>query len=112
MFLGDRAVVAKRGRQPNWEPPTACRETKAELKALKEAQKTWKATSDAHIAWALRDRLRGFLDAYEEAKRERAVVDFQDLVHVVDRFPILGVDADIRRSDLFDIVIAATPSLE
>ena len=39
------------------------------------------AAGEAHLAWALRDRLRGFLDTYEQGKRDRAVVDFQDLAY-------------------------------
>src|SRR5262249_51320081 len=32
------------------------------------------------LAWALRDNLRGFLDAYERAKSQHAVVDYADLL--------------------------------
>ena len=80
VFLRNLWVVAHKGRQTSWNPKEACRDTKAELKAVKEAKEQWKAASDAHLAWALRDRLRGFLEAYEEKKRDRAVVDFQDLL--------------------------------
>ena len=80
VFLRGLSVVAHRGQQANWKPKEACKDTKDELKAVKTAQAEWKAAGDAHLAWALRDRLRGFLDAYEQGKRERAVVDFQDLL--------------------------------
>ncbi len=80
VFLRDLSVQAHRGKQASWRPKEACKDTKAELKAVKDAQAAWKGASDAHLAWALRDRLRDFLAAYEDTKRERAVVDFQDLL--------------------------------
>jgi ATP-dependent exoDNAse (exonuclease V) beta subunit len=73
-------VVAHKGQQGNWKPKEACRDAKAELKALKEAQGIYVTASNADLAWALRDRLRGFLDAYEALKRDRALVDFADLL--------------------------------
>jgi ATP-dependent exoDNAse (exonuclease V) beta subunit len=79
-LLRELDVDANKGRQPNWSPAQACKDTKAGLKSLKDAQTTYRQTSDADLAWALRDTLRGFLDAYEQAKRERAVVDFADLL--------------------------------
>ena len=79
-FLRRLTVVAHRGQQGNWKPKDACKQAKAELKAVKDAQAEWRAASDAHVAWSVRDRLRGFLDAYESAKKEAAVVDFQDLL--------------------------------
>ena len=45
---------------------TPARTSKAELKALKDAQAAYAKASNADLAWALRDRLRGFLDAYED----------------------------------------------
>jgi ATP-dependent helicase/nuclease subunit A len=80
VFLRGLYVLAHKGRQANWSPKEACKETKAELKAVKDEQAAFKEGSDAHLAWALRDRLRSFLEAYEAAKRDRAVVDFQDLL--------------------------------
>ena len=73
-------VNAHSGNQGNWSPKDACKETKTELKAVKQAQESYKKASDADLAWALRDRLRGFLDAYEALKRDRALVDFADLL--------------------------------
>jgi ATP-dependent helicase/nuclease subunit A len=73
-------VVAHKGRQESWKTKEDCKATKAELKAVKEAQAAYLAASNAHLAWALRDRLRGFLAAYEKAKADAAVVDFQDLL--------------------------------
>jgi ATP-dependent helicase/nuclease subunit A len=73
-------VVAHKGQQGNWTPKEACKDTKAELKSLKEAQAAYVVASNADLAWGLRDRLRGFLDAYERAKRARAVVDYADLL--------------------------------
>jgi ATP-dependent helicase/nuclease subunit A len=80
VFLRDLYVQAHKGRQTSWDPKEACKATKAELKAVKDAHKSWKEAGDAQLAWALRGRLRGFLETYEEAKQERAVVDFQDLL--------------------------------
>ncbi len=73
-------VNAHKGQQGNWNPREACKDAKAELKALKEAQERYERDSNADLAWALRDRLRGFLDGYEALKRERALVDFADLL--------------------------------
>ncbi|HSB61248.1 MAG TPA: UvrD-helicase domain-containing protein, partial [Vicinamibacteria bacterium] len=73
-------VNAQKGQQGNWSPREACKHAKAELKALKEAQERYVKASNADLAWALRDRLRGFLDGYEALKRERALVDFADLL--------------------------------
>ena len=72
--------ITGRGSQSNWKPKDACRDAKAELKSLKQAQQAYRETSDADVAWTLRDRLRGFLETYETAKRERAVVDYADLL--------------------------------
>src|SRR3989442_667457 len=69
-------VNAHKGQQGNWSPKEACKDAKAELKALKDAQERYERDSNADLAWALRDRLRGFLDGYEALKRERALVDF------------------------------------
>ena len=79
-FFRELHVVYSRGQQANWKPKDACTATKAELKAVREAQEAYVAASSAHLAWALRDRLRGFLAAYEKAKADAAVVDFQDLL--------------------------------
>src|SRR6266508_3478905 len=73
-------VNAHKGQQGNWSLREACRDVKAELKALKDAQERYERDSNADLAWALRDRLRGFLDGYEALKRERALVDFADLL--------------------------------
>ena len=82
-----RAVLPRDARrlQPGHSRGTgsrgaACTETKDELKAVRKAQEAYLAASSAHLAWALRDRLRGFLAAYEKAKADAAVVDFQDLL--------------------------------
>ena len=56
-------VNAHKGKQENWKPKEACKDAKAELKALKEAQEQYEKDSNADLAWALRDRLRGFLGA-------------------------------------------------
>jgi ATP-dependent exoDNAse (exonuclease V) beta subunit len=79
-FFRELHVVYSRGQQGNWNPKEACKETKEELKAVRKAQEAYLAASSAHLAWALRDRLRGFLAAYETAKSDAAVVDFQDLL--------------------------------
>ena len=79
-FFREMHVVYSRGQQGNWSPTAACKETKDELKAVRKAQEAYVAASSAHLAWALRDRLRGFLAAYEKAKADAAVVDFQDLL--------------------------------
>ncbi len=47
---------------------------------MKDAQEAYTKASDAHLNWALRDQLRGFLKAYEDTKAKAAVVDFQDLL--------------------------------
>jgi ATP-dependent exoDNAse (exonuclease V) beta subunit len=73
-------VLAHKGKQENWTPKEACKEAKAELKSLKDAQAAYVLASNADLAWGLRDRLRCFLDAYESAKRGRAVVDYADLL--------------------------------
>jgi ATP-dependent helicase/nuclease subunit A len=73
-------VVAHKGQQGNWKPKEACKDAKAEFKALKEAQGNYVTASNADLAWALRDRLRGFLDGYEALKRDRALVDYTDLL--------------------------------
>ena len=79
-LLRDLAIDTQRGQQGNWSPAQACRDVKAELKSLKDAQAAYVRASSADVAWTLRDRLRGFLDAYETAKRDRAVVDYTDLL--------------------------------
>ena len=79
-FLRGLKVTAHKGAQPKWDPKDACVRAKAELKAVKTAQEAFLAASDAHLAWAVRDRLRSFLEVYEAFKRERATVDFQDLL--------------------------------
>ena len=79
-FFREMHVVYSRGQQGNWNPKDACKDVKAELKAARLAQEAHVAASSAHLAWALRDRLRGFLAAYEKAKADAAVVDFQDLL--------------------------------
>src|SRR5262249_40601420 len=79
-LLRELYVVPNRGKQTNWKPKEACGAVKAELGALKEAQKAYVQASDADLAWALRDDLRGFLDAYERAKSQHAVVDYADLL--------------------------------
>jgi ATP-dependent helicase/nuclease subunit A len=79
-LLRELYVVAHKGQQANWNPKEACKEAKAALKSLKDAQAAYVAASDADLAWSLRDKLRGFLEAYATAKRERAVVDFADLL--------------------------------
>jgi ATP-dependent exoDNAse (exonuclease V) beta subunit len=79
-LLRELEVDAHHGQQGNWSPAQACKDVKAELKSLKDAQLAYVRASSADVAWALRDRLRGFLDAYETAKRDRAVVDYTDLL--------------------------------
>jgi ATP-dependent exoDNAse (exonuclease V) beta subunit len=79
-LLRELWVVANKGQQGNWKPKEACKDVKAELKALKDAKDAYETASDADLAWALRHVLRGFLDAYEARKRERAVVDYADLL--------------------------------
>jgi ATP-dependent exoDNAse (exonuclease V) beta subunit len=73
-------VDAHKGQQGNWKPKEACKDAKAELKALKDAQGNYVTASNADLAAALRDRLRGFLDGYEALKRDRALVDYTDLL--------------------------------
>ncbi len=79
-LLRELYVNANKGQQGNWNPKDACKQVKAELKALKEAREQYEKASNADLAWALRDRLRGFLDAYEARKQQRAVVDYADLL--------------------------------
>jgi ATP-dependent helicase/nuclease subunit A len=47
-------VVAHKGQQGNWNPKEACKDVKAELKALKTAQEAYVQAENADLAWALR----------------------------------------------------------
>ena len=91
----DLYVVAHKGKQDNWNPKQACKDVKAELKSLKDAQAAYVQASNADLAWTLRDTLRGFLDAYESAKRERAVVDFAGLL--LEARDVLARSVPVRR---------------
>lgn len=79
-LLRELYVDARSGKQDNWSPTQACKDAKKELDNLKKAQASYVKDGDADLAWALRDRLRGFLDAYEARKQQRAVVDYADLL--------------------------------
>jgi ATP-dependent exoDNAse (exonuclease V) beta subunit len=94
-LLRELWVVANKGQQGNWNPKEACKDVKAELKALKEAKEAYETASDADVAWGLRDVLRGFLDAYEARKRERAVVDYVDLL--LNTRDVLTGELPVRR---------------
>ncbi|HEX9185883.1 MAG TPA: UvrD-helicase domain-containing protein, partial [Vicinamibacteria bacterium] len=104
-FLRELKISPNKGRQDDWDPKAVCKAVKDELKAVKLAQEAWLAASDAHVAWAVRDRLRGFLDAYESAKRDAAVVDFQDLL--LRTRDVLTRDPAVRRyfQERFDHVL-------
>jgi ATP-dependent exoDNAse (exonuclease V) beta subunit len=79
-LLRELYVATNRGNQTNWKPKEACKSAKDEFKAVMKAQEAYQKGSDADLAWARRDVLRGFLDAYEARKRDRAVVDYADLL--------------------------------
>ncbi len=79
-LLRELDVTYSRGQQGHWSSKDACRDVKAELKSVSEAQAAYVRASNADLAWALRDRLLSFLEAYEALKRDRAVVDFADLL--------------------------------
>ena len=79
-WLRGLRVTYHLGSQGNWSPKSACADAKAELKAVKEAHAAWCVDSKADLAWELRDALRGFLAAYDEARREHGVADFTDLL--------------------------------
>ena len=104
-LLRELDVVAHKGQQGNWKPKEACKDAKAELKAVKDAQASYVKASNADLAWALRDRLRGFLDRYEAAKRERAVVDYADLL--LKTRDVLTREVPVRRyfQKRFDFVL-------
>ena len=79
-FLRTLYLKPTRGSKGSWKPAEACAEVKEVLAGLKAAKESWQAASDADVAWSLRDLLRGFLDEYEEEKRARGLIDYQDLL--------------------------------
>ena len=78
--LRNLEVTAHKGAQAAWKPKEACAEAKSHLRALKEEVERYVAASDAHLAAELRNLLCGFAQAFEDAKREAALADFQDLL--------------------------------
>jgi ATP-dependent exoDNAse (exonuclease V) beta subunit len=104
-LLRELEVTHGRGQQGNWNPKEACKNVKTELKALKEAQAAYVLSSNADLAWGLRDRLRTFLDAYEHLKRERAVVDFADFL--LKARDVLTLSIPVRRyfQKRFDFIL-------
>ncbi|MCM2254238.1 MAG: UvrD-helicase domain-containing protein [Vicinamibacteria bacterium] len=80
LWLRGLQVIGHLGQQGNWKPKETCGQVKVELKAVKEAHETWRAASDADLAWALRESLRGFLATFDQARHEHAVADFTDLL--------------------------------
>jgi ATP-dependent helicase/nuclease subunit A len=74
-LLRELYVDARRGKQDNWSPAQACKDAKKELQALKDAQASYAKAGDADLAWALRDRLREFLEAYEARKQQRVFAE-------------------------------------
>ncbi|MBM4084980.1 MAG: hypothetical protein FJ272_09350, partial [Planctomycetes bacterium] len=80
VLFRDIVIKPREGNQNNWKPKSKCAEAKAILGEMKDAQDALKQAI-AHNALArLVECLRGFVAAYEEAKREANLLDFQDLL--------------------------------
>jgi ATP-dependent exoDNAse (exonuclease V) beta subunit len=86
---------SKPGNQKNWEDKAHLEDLRNEIDRLSKAHKEVKASIADSVMAALAKRLTGYIEAYEEAKRERNLLDFNDLLSFTRR--MLKEDLQVRK---------------
>ncbi|MEI9477434.1 MAG: UvrD-helicase domain-containing protein, partial [Deltaproteobacteria bacterium] len=76
---------SKPGNQKNWEDKAHLEDLRNEIDQLSKAHKEVRATIADSVMAALAKRLTGYIEAYEQAKRERNLLDFNDLLSFTRR---------------------------
>lgn len=73
---------SKQGNQKNWQTKGHLDEVRNEIDELLKAHEEVRATIVDSVMAALAERLTDYLKAYEEAKRERNLLDFNDMLMI------------------------------
>jgi ATP-dependent helicase/nuclease subunit A len=73
---------SKRGNQKNWESKGHLEEVRDEMDQLSKAHEEVRSTIADSVIAALAERLTDYIKAYEQAKRERNLLDFNDLLMI------------------------------
>jgi len=71
---------SKPGNQKNWESKGHLENVRNEIDQLSQAHKEVRSTIADSVMAALAERLTDYIKAYEQAKRERNLLDFNDLL--------------------------------
>jgi ATP-dependent exoDNAse (exonuclease V) beta subunit len=71
---------SKQGNQKNWESKGHLEDVRNEIDQLSKAQEEVISTIADSVMAALAERLTDYIKAYEQAKRERNLLDFNDLL--------------------------------
>ena len=71
---------SKPGNQKNWEGKGHLEDVRNEIDQLSKAHEEVRATIADSVMAALAKRLTDYIKAYEQAKRERNLLDFNDLL--------------------------------
>ena len=79
-LLSQLNIQPRKGKQANWQPPTALHDARTVLTQIKESHRKARAAWLHDLIVELVRWLDGYLQAYQAIKRRRGEVDFLDLL--------------------------------